>query len=107
MARLIFVQDPTLEPLLRRSTGLRRVLRGYAEDIAELARIEVPVREGDLRDSIEADVALEPDDGYVGRVNAFHFTAHWIEFGTVRTRPRPFLRPATEIVLGPLEDTDR
>ncbi len=107
MARSLFIQDPGFEALLARSTGLRRVLEGYAQEIAGHAQQLVPVREGDLRDSIEADVQLETEGGFVGRVNVFHYTAHWVEFGTVRTRAQPFLRPAAEMVLGPLEDTDR
>lgn len=74
------------------------------EPIAEDARRLVPVESGDLRDTIR--VSLEyVDEGFtdgsmvvVGALaagDARHvFYAHFLEFGTITMRARPFLGPA-------------
>ncbi|WP_370189252.1 HK97-gp10 family putative phage morphogenesis protein [Qipengyuania sp.] len=74
------------------------------EPIAEDARRLVPVESGDLRDTIR--VSLEFADGgftdgsmvVVGPLaagDARHvFYAHFLEFGTITMRARPFLGPA-------------
>ncbi|TYC93044.1 HK97-gp10 family putative phage morphogenesis protein [Novosphingobium sp. BW1] len=80
-----------------------------AEVIAEEARILVPARTGNLRDSIDVSTqALNYASGRLGRgsyevfVGARQgkgqphdgFYGHMVEFGTVHSPPQPFIRPA-------------
>lgn len=100
-----FDPDPTLEAELARTVEVAAVLEALAAAAAETARRLVPVASGDLRDSIDHEVAMEAA-GQVGRVFATDFKASWVEFGTIRRPARPFIRPALETEVGPLrEDT--
>lgn len=69
-----------------------------ADAVADDARRLVPVDEGDLRDSIEAEPA-GPSEDAVARVTAGGrdtFYAFLVEFGTADQPARPYLRPAAE-----------
>lgn len=60
-----------------------------AEEIKELARELVPVNTGKLRDSIKiekdgSDFIIGSDEEYSG----------FVEYGTLRQSPQPFMRPA-------------
>lgn len=98
-----FDVDPNFEEELLHSPFARDLVEELADRAAERARQIVPVESGDLRDSIEGDVVLD-SRGFTGRVNAFDWKAHFVEFGTVRRRARPFIRPAVEAEVGPLHD---
>lgn len=89
-----------VEKVLARSPDLARVLAQRADDVADVARKLGPRgRTGRYVEGIDADVGMG-DKGLVGRVNANHFTSHWVEFGTVRMRPFAPLRRALETVMG-------
>lgn len=98
-----FDVDPSFEEELLHSPFVLELVREKAEAAAKRAREIVPVESGDLRDSIQGDVVLE-SRGFIGRVNAFDWKAHFVEFGTSRRRARPFIRPAVEAEVGPLRD---
>lgn len=101
-----FKRDPQFDELLFRSRGMREVLEDRCEAAADVAAQLAPddpsTGEGDLSSSVAADVAMTRR-GFVGRVLAENFKAHWFENGTVKMRPRPFLRPAVEREIGRLE----
>jgi len=71
-------------------------LQKAAEIVAEGARRRVRVRSGDLQKTIRV-VRLKGDPKRNVRVYAGSrksFQARWIEYGTVKMRAWPFLRPA-------------
>jgi len=78
----------------------REALHDAGEIVAERARSLVPVRSGNLRDSIA--VADEGQSGVLsqGGVEVFvgpqadGFYGHFVEFGTVNMAAEPFMRPA-------------
>ena len=85
--------------------AVAEALEAEAEKIAQDAKQRVPVRTGNLRDSIEVVPYNEP--GFVGfrvvadarsltgKYNAPY--AHMVEYGSVHNEPaRPFLVPALE-----------
>lgn len=94
MART-FVPTPGLEAALLRSTELANALEGMVDDAVREAVRLAPERLGFLKDSIEGEVGIV-DGQLIGRVRALDFKAPWYEFGSVRTRPEPFLRPGVE-----------
>jgi HK97 gp10 family phage protein len=88
---------------------LRRVAKGALQPMAEKARSFAPFDQGDLRASIQVS---ERRTKRVARINRFDKNtgiqmamgpvsgkavlnyATFVEFGTVDSRPQPFLRPA-------------
>lgn len=90
-------------------TGLKEVLASFAkaavtvgprsteatgqaaERIANNARSRVPVRTGALRDSIEVTRA---DEAY--EVGPTEFYGRFVEYGTWKDAPQPFMGPATD-----------
>ncbi len=76
---------------LQRSPELVKIVERAAEAAARNARAVAPVDEGDYRDGIEATVVDGPD-GPVGRVNAHHWTSHWIEWGSAHNSVHAPLR---------------
>lgn len=101
---------------LTKSTGkrvLKKTLVEAAQPLAELAASKVPVVEGDLKRSITVGVKLNTRQRRLHRrmfvddrsavevfVGASYGLgdggrhAHLVEFGTYRSRPHPFMRPA-------------
>ena len=66
-------------------------------DTQRVARERAPVDTGYLRSSIAVTVQPGSSAGaLVGEVTAGADYAVWIENGTSRTRPQPFMRPAFE-----------
>lgn len=84
---------PGFERILDREPGVKRLMRRRAEEAASIAKSLAPVATGDYRDSIGVD---EDIDGV--KLVATDFKAHWIEWGTVRTRAFAPLRTAARKV---------
>lgn len=85
----------SLQP--RTKTGLKVA----AEMIAEGARANAPVGRypPHIRDAIHVE-ELEDDSGYTVMAGDDQvFWGHFVEFGTVKQPPRPFLLPAATAVL--------
>lgn len=97
-----FKLDPDFEQGALATTEVRDIVLDAANRAAARARDLAPEDEGDLKESIFAEVELT-SNGWQGRVGATDFKAAWKEFGTVRESPSPFLRPAVEEEVGPLE----
>lgn len=84
---------------------MRRILKKRGEPIAEAARSNVPVDQGDLKNSIAVSTKLSrrqkakhrkggPDDIEVFIGPGTHPQAHMQEFGTFKEPAQPFMRPA-------------
>lgn len=90
-----FVPNPGFLAEFSRSKQLLDVLKGKADEAADNARAVAPVQFGDYQDGIEAVSGIEGGMA-VGRVNANHFTSHWIEAGTSDTPTFAPLRKGAE-----------
>lgn len=101
-----FEEDPNFRAELLRSVGVKTVLEELAgraaARAAELAPDDPRTQDNDLHSSVYGDVAMTPR-GWAGRVGATNFKAPWFEVGSARTPARPFLRPAVEETVGPIE----
>ena len=64
------------------------------------AKAAVPVATGRLRDSIHSE--REPEGTYVLGGDDEVWYGHLVEYGTVRTAPKPFLVPALELNRDPI-----
>lgn len=73
--------------------NIEEALEDSANNLVEKARERVPVKTGDLRDSIKVQKG-EGDLNYLVQASAPH--ARFIEFGSLKTPARPFLGPAVE-----------
>lgn len=97
---------------LPKATGknvLRRLARGALQPMADQARAKVPTKEGNLRENIAVSErrtrrvnrtgrydrrnGVEMAMGPAGGTGALSYASH-VEFGTVDTRPQPYMRPA-------------
>lgn len=85
----------------------RKVLIAVANPVADTMRALVPVKTGRLKRSIQVSARLTRNQkkkhkkivtkaGVEVFVGAAEWTSHLVEFGTVRSRPKPFARPAWE-----------
>jgi HK97 gp10 family phage protein len=72
--------------------ALKDILRITAGTILIKARQIVPVRTGRLRDSIR----IEQEDDYHYIVAPHTHYAKYVELGTVKKLPRPYMRPAAD-----------
>lgn len=63
-----------------------------AEDVKQEARRRAPVRSGKMRDSISVSIS-----GLTAEIGPTVYWAPFIEYGTVRQRPQPFMWPAADI----------
>lgn len=101
-----FVVDPGFERDLMRSGFVHDLLEDEAEEVAllaaELAPDDPSTTAPDLPSSIGAEVVMT-DTGWVGRVVAADFKSAWYEEGASGVAARPFLRPALERLVGPVE----
>lgn len=101
-----FDEDPHFREALLRSAGVRVALEdrvaAVADVASELAPDDPDTTSNDLSSSIVGDVDMTAR-GWAGRVAALNFKAPWYEVGSARTEPRPFLRPAAEQEVGPIE----
>lgn len=108
-ARVTFDANPNLLDTLGQAPWMAGELRLIAEDIARRAKSLGP-KDDDAPhyvDLIDVDVGLVKRAGgsgggwrsvYIARVNAFKFTSHWVEFGSVHNPPFAPLRRAVESV---------
>lgn len=70
-----------------------KVVRKVAFDTEATAKRLAPVDTGNLRSSITTQMT---GDGLTAGVVATASYAHWVENGTTRMAPQPFMEPATE-----------
>jgi len=76
------------------------VLEQLAEKVVERAKELVPVRTGDLRDSIHAEILKTRVKIIADAKNdSGHSYAYYVETGTGRGPAQPFLRPALQSVI--------
>lgn len=94
-SNLEVVQDNTEEVSLAIKQAIRSALREIGERAVGYATDIVPVRTGNLRSSI----AYDADDSQV-IIGSDVTYASYVEEGTYRMRPRPYLRPAMVNHLG-------
>jgi len=74
--------------------ALESVVRNAAESVKSEWRADVPVDEGDYRDSIAAEVTgLTAEIANVGKKGRH---GRYVEFGTSKMRARPSAQPAAE-----------
>ena len=71
----------------------RAVVRKSAADLEKLAKRRAPKRTGALRDSITST-----SSGLTAEIGPTIRYAPFVEYGTARMKPRPFLGPATTVV---------
>lgn len=104
MAR--FKLDPSFEREIMRSAEMRDILEDAVEDAADLASDLAPddpaTGSPDLPSSLAGEVELTAN-GYRGRVVAHDWKAAWYEAGADGVPAQPFLRPAVEETIGPIE----
>ena len=85
-----------LDTIARELSGeLDDAVRMAAEAIEEGAKARAPIDSGELRDSIHSE--KQADSSYLviaGDKDAFY--AHFVEYGTSKNSPHPFLLPAAE-----------
>ncbi len=101
-----FELDRSFERELMRSDFVRDLLDEKAREVAAAARPLAPddpaTTTKDLPSSISGEAVLT-EDGWVGRASAGNFKAAWYEKGASGVTARPFLVPALERVVGPVE----
>lgn len=105
MSRVVL--HPDFERQLSRSPEMLAVLGKAAANIAKEARRIAP-REAALppgrrrhyADTISSAAGIDEHGEPVGRINAFHFTSLFIEFGTVHNPPYAPLRRALDGMRG-------
>ena len=82
-----------------------KVTVDHAGKAAQLMRDKVPIDSGDTLDSITSDSAPTMSVGGVyADAGPEHFVARFLENGTVKMSPRPFVGPAADQILGPFTD---
>ena len=72
----------------------RAVVRKSAADLEKLAKRMAPKRTGALRD----DWITSTSSGLTAEIGPTIRYAPFVEYGTARMKPRPFLGPATTVV---------
>jgi HK97 gp10 family phage protein len=73
------------------------LLGDVSDDMERFAKGKVPVRTGFLRSTIKASpVIVRGQYGMIVHLQALAAYATFVEYGTSRMAPRPFLEPAAE-----------
>lgn len=99
-----YIPNPGFEEEYLASDEALEFVLGLAERGVAIAKDLAPVRDGFIKDDIEAEAGMV-DGVATGRINSKDFKSHWHEFGTRHHGPTPFLRPAAEQVTGaPVRD---
>src|SRR5690606_11019204 len=77
----------------------------YAGKAAQLMRDKVPIGSGETLGSISADSSptVSMGGGYAAAGPEW-FVARFLEYGTVKMSPRPFVAPAADQILGPFAE---
>lgn len=102
--------DAVVRDLTRRADVIAPAVAGvtvqFAERLAQRMRDLAPVLEGDVLDSITADdrvtkagSSVYADAGPDPSANDQAFVARFLEHGTVKMAPQPFVGPAADAVL--------
>lgn len=73
---------------------------GLANEVKNEAKLVVPVRTGKLRDSIDVYPGDNKHERLVG--SKVDYAIH-VEMGTIKQRPKPFLRPALDNVVNSIK----
>lgn len=73
--------------------GVEAAIVKAAADVVKDARNRVPVKSGALRNSISASIK-----GNKATIGPTAFYGRFVEFGTAKMEPQPFLLPAAEAV---------
>lgn len=82
-----------------------RTVVAQAARAADRMRSTVAVDDGDVRDSITSDSAPTlTGTGVYADVGPEHFVARFLENGTVKMSPRPFVGPAADRAVNELAD---
>jgi len=97
VAELVFDRLPELRGELRRQASA--AIRKAAFDIEAHAKAVVPVDTGNLKNSIQTTM----EDDLTAVVGTHVEYAPYVEFGTYKMSPRPYLGPAAEAVRPSLE----
>ena len=105
-----FDLDPTFFRDLLASDGVGDVVHIYANRVAARASTLAPDDPETAGSSIAEGIVVDRGVEHgrqVARVNALDFKSHWHEHGTSKMAATPFLRPAAEQEVGPLEADPR
>lgn len=95
----VVVNESRIDQLLRSPAGpTGRYVRGLGDNVVTVARRLCPVDTGELQSSIHATDVTRRHDGLAVRVGASADHARFVELGTRRMRPRPYLTPALEAI---------
>lgn len=101
-----FRMDPSFPAMFGRSEEARELLQDPVDRVTarakELAPDDPATSGNDLRGMIEGEVVME-DGRWIGRVASNNFKGNWKEFGSSRESAQPYLRPALEAEVGPVE----
>jgi len=89
------VWDEIPQAIRDQQARVSALVRRAAFEIEARAKQLAPVRTGHLRNSIQTDVESNGLAAHVGTSVAY---AAYVEFGTRRMAPRPYLAPAAEAV---------
>ena len=73
----------------------KKILAKVGKETVATAQDNAPELSGRLKKSISYTVRYQGND-IVLKVGSSDFKANWMEFGTEKMRPKPFLQPATE-----------
>ena len=85
--------DNTEEVLSATDEAIERALEAIGLQAEGYAKLLCPVDTGRLRNSITHEVAANEKAVYIGTNVEY---GPYVEMGTARTRPQPFIRPAVE-----------
>jgi len=92
------VWNPNAVKALLKNKQVTERLEQLGDMVAERARQRVPVDTGELRNSIDTETVTGKGGAPEVRVVASAPHAMYVELGTERSRPRPFLRPALAFI---------
>lgn len=93
--RIVFDQSQLME--LMQSSEVMAGLATWGVQVQSVARRLCPVLTGRLRSSISMRTGVDTEGPFVEVGTDVEYAPH-VEFGTVRMRAQPFLRPALEQV---------